>query len=72
MTIFFYKENVYGLYRPIFTKTYNECGNSNYVRYNVNGLVGLMGCRTNGLSDQWAVELMGCRTTGKLPPMRSL
>ena len=26
-----------------------------------------MGCRTNGLSDQWAVEPMGCRTTGKLP-----
>ena len=23
-----------------------------------------MGCRTNGLSDQWAVEPMGCRTSG--------
>ena len=21
-----------------------------------------MGCRTNGLSDKWAVEPMGCRT----------
>ena len=24
-------------------------------------------CRSNGLSDQWAVGRMGCRTTGKLP-----
>ena len=23
-----------------------------------------MGCRTNGLSNQWAVEPMGCRTNG--------
>ena len=23
-----------------------------------------IGCRTNGLSDQWAVEPMGCRTNG--------
>ena len=26
-----------------------------------------MGCRTNGLSNQWVVEPMGCRTTRKLP-----
>ena len=26
--------------------------------------VGPMGCRTNGLSDQWAVGPMGCRTNG--------
>ena len=26
--------------------------------------VGPMGCRTNRLSDQWAVEPMGCRTNG--------
>ena len=30
-----------------------------------------MGCRTNGLLDQWVVELMGCWTIGKLPFQRS-
>ena len=48
----------------MFTKTYNEHGHSNYVRYNVNGLsdqwaVEPMGCRTNGLSNQWAVGPQG-------------
>ena len=48
----------------MFTKTYNEHGHSNCVRYNVNGLsdqwaVEPMGCRTNGLSNQWAVGPQG-------------
>ena len=47
-------------------------GNSYFVHYNMKEVsdrwaVGLIGCRTNGLSNQWAVEPMGCRTTGKLP-----
>ena len=33
--------------------------------------VGLMGCRTNGLSDQWAVGPMGCRTNGQSPPQEN-
>ena len=51
----------------MFPKMYDEDGHLNYVRYNVNAVVGLMGCRTNGLSNQWVVEPLGCRTTGKLP-----
>ena len=35
----------------MFPKMYDEDGHLNYVRYNVNAVVGLMGCRTNGLSD---------------------
>ena len=48
----------------MFPKMYDEVGHLNYIRYNVNAAVGLMGCRTNGLSDQWAVEPLGCRTNG--------
>ena len=48
----------------MFPKMYDEDGHLNYVRYNVNAVVGLMGCRTNGLSNQWVVEPLGCRTTG--------
>ena len=48
----------------MFPKMYDVDGHLNYVRYNVNAVVGLMGCRTNGLSDQWVVEPMGCRTIG--------
>ena len=46
----------------MFPKMYDEDGHLNHVRYNVNVAVGQMGCGTNGLSDQWAVEPMGCRT----------
>ena len=42
----------------MFPKMYDEDGHLNYVRYNVNAAVGL------GLSNQWAVGLMGCRTNG--------
>ena len=45
----------------MFTKMYNEHGHSNYV---CQWAVGLMGCRTNGLSNQWVVGPMGCRTNG--------
>ena len=34
---------------------YDVDGHLNYVRYNVNAVVGLMGWRTNGLSNHWAV-----------------
>ena len=43
----------------MFPKMYDEDGHLNYVRYNVNAVVGLMGCRTNGLSNHWAVGPRG-------------